>query len=35
MLDYTVGADFEKATVVAVMIVALVTVAALVARGIG
>lgn len=35
MLDYTVGADFEKATVVAVMIVVLVTVAALVARVVG
>ena len=35
MLDYTVGADFEKATVVAVMIVALVTLAALVARAVG
>jgi iron(III) transport system permease protein len=35
MLDYTAGADFEKATVVAVIIVVLVTVAALVARVVG
>lgn len=35
MLDFTYGAEFERATVVAVMIVALVVVAALVARIVG
>jgi iron(III) transport system permease protein len=35
MLDFAAGAEFEKATVVAVMIVALVVAAALVARGLG
>jgi iron(III) transport system permease protein len=35
MLDFAAGAEFEKATVVAVMIVALVVGAALLARGLG
>ena len=35
MLDFAAGAEFEKATVVAVMIVALVVVAALIARAVG
>ena len=35
MLDFAAGAEFEKATVVAVIIVALVVVAALIARGLG
>jgi iron(III) transport system permease protein len=35
MLDFAAGAEFEKATVVAVMIVALVIVAALIARSLG
>ncbi|MBI4489325.1 MAG: iron ABC transporter permease [Deltaproteobacteria bacterium] len=35
MLDFAAGAEFEKATVVAVMIVALVVAAALVARALG
>jgi len=35
MLDFAAGAEFEKATVVAVLIVALVVVAALIARALG
>jgi iron(III) transport system permease protein len=35
MLDFAAGAEFEKATVVAVMVVGLVVVAALIARGLG
>jgi iron(III) transport system permease protein len=35
MLDFAAGAEFEKATVVAVMVVALVVVAALIARALG
>ena len=35
MLDFTAGAEFEKATVIAVIIVALVVVAALVTRALG
>ncbi|MGH7871584.1 MAG: ABC transporter permease [Candidatus Binatia bacterium] len=35
MLDFAAGAEFEKATVVAVMVVALVVIAALIARCIG
>ena len=35
MLDFAAGAEFEKATVVAVMIVALVVVTALIARAVG
>jgi iron(III) transport system permease protein len=35
MLDFAAGAEFEKATVVAVMVVGLVVIAALIARGIG
>jgi len=35
MLDFAAGAEFEKATVVAVMVVALVVVAALIARTLG
>jgi iron(III) transport system permease protein len=35
MLDFAAGAEFEKATVVAVMVVGLVVIAALIARGLG
>jgi iron(III) transport system permease protein len=35
MLDFAAGAEFEKATVVAVIVVGLVVVAALIARGLG
>jgi hypothetical protein len=35
MLDFAAGAEFEKATVVAVMVVGLVVVAALIARALG
>jgi hypothetical protein len=35
MLDFAGGAEFEKATVVAVIVVALVVVAALIARALG
>jgi len=35
MLDFAAGAEFEKATVVAVIIVALVVVTALIARAVG
>jgi hypothetical protein len=35
MLDFAAGAEFERATVVAVMVVALVVIAALMARALG
>jgi ABC-type Fe3+ transport system permease subunit len=35
MLDFAAGAEFEKATVVAVMVVGLVVIAALIARALG
>jgi ABC-type Fe3+ transport system permease subunit len=35
MLDFAAGAEFEKATVVAVMVVLLVVIAALLARALG